>query len=187
MIRAAHAPLRLRNDERSSKSRPFPCPRINQGASALAAAGSSVSEQGNSVSATLHSRLDELGQSRAGWNGVNGNFGRSSVFWPSLAGFGSGYVPNSGVQVNDQNLSLISKFGMHGFEFANSSLNSSSFATFFSGNGQQLPGLELGLSQDACTCFCFTNHLSFRNIYSLDLVQLSGLIHICDFLTSVKI
>ena len=117
-------------------------------ASALAAAGSSVSEQGNSVSATLHSRLDELGQSRAGWNGVNGNFGRSSVFWPSLAGFGSGYVPNSGVQVNDQNLSLISKFGMHGFEFANSSLNSSSFATFFSGNGQQLPGLELGLSQD---------------------------------------
>lgn len=121
-------------------------------ASALAAARSSVSEQGNSVSATLHSRLDELGQSRANWNAVNGNFGRSSAFWPSLAGFGSGYVPNSGVQVsgqgNDQNLNLISKFGFHGFEFANSSLNSTSFATFFSGNGQQLPGLELGLSQD---------------------------------------
>lgn len=122
-------------------------------ASALAAAGSSVSEQGNSVSATLHSRLDELGQSRATWNAVNGNFGRSSsVFWPSLSGLGSGYMPNSNVQVpgqgNDHNLNLISKFGFHGFEFANSSLNSTSFATFFSGNGQQLPGLELGLSQD---------------------------------------
>lgn len=122
-------------------------------ASALAATGSSVLEQGNSVSATLHSRLDELGQSRANWNVGNGNFGRSSVFWPSLAGFGSGYVPNSSVQVssqgNDQNLNLVSKFGFHGFEFANSSsLNSTSFATFFSGNGQQLPGLELGLSQD---------------------------------------
>ncbi|KAK1365629.1 Teosinte branched 1 [Heracleum sosnowskyi] len=81
-------------------------------ASALAAAGSSVSELGNSVSATLHSRLDQLGQSSANWNAFNGNFGRSSVFWPSLPGFGSG------------------------------------FATFFSGNGQQLPGLELGLSQD---------------------------------------
>lgn len=121
-------------------------------ASALVAAGSSVSEQGNSVSATLHSRLDELGQSRATWNAVNGNFGRSSVFWPSLAGFGSGYVPNSGIQVssqgNDQNLNLISKFGFHGFELANSTLNSTSFSTFFSGSGQQLPGLELGLSQE---------------------------------------
>ncbi|KAL8121378.1 transcription factor TCP20-like [Apium graveolens] len=105
-------------------------------ASALAAAGSSVS------------RLDELGQSRPNWNAVNGNFGRSSVF-----GFGSGYVPNSSVQVpahaNDHNLNLISKFGFQGFEFANSSLNSTSFAPFFGGNGQQLPGLELGLSQDA--------------------------------------
>lgn len=114
-------------------------------ASALAAAGASVSQQGNSVSSSL---LDEFGPAgRPNWNAMSVRFHEPTGFWPSVTGFGSGFVPNCG----NVNSNLVSKFGFHGFEFPNSSLNSMSFSTFIGGSNQQLPGLELGLSQEGHT------------------------------------
>ncbi|KAA8533344.1 hypothetical protein F0562_033123 [Nyssa sinensis] len=101
-------------------------------ASALAAAGSCVSEQGNSVLSGLYSKLDELGPgmgSRTNW---------------TMTGFGSGLVHNTG----SENLNFVPKFGFHGFEFPNMNLGSMSFSTILSGINQQHPGLELGLSQE---------------------------------------
>uniref|UniRef100_A0A5B7CDV1 Putative transcription factor TCP20-like n=1 Tax=Davidia involucrata TaxID=16924 RepID=A0A5B7CDV1_DAVIN len=99
-------------------------------ASALAAAGASVSEQGNSVLSGLYSKLDELGPAHAHAHG--------SGVWPSVTGFG---LHNSG----SENSNFLPKFG---FEFPNMSLGSMSFSTILSGANHQLPGLELGLSQE---------------------------------------
>ncbi|KAA8528943.1 hypothetical protein F0562_033569 [Nyssa sinensis] len=123
-------------------------------ASALAAAGASVSEQGNSVLSGLYSKLDELGPgmgSRTNWTMMSGNLGKSHTgVWP-MTGFGSGFVHNSGISASNpgsENSNFLPKFGFHGFEFPNMSLGSMSFSTILNGNNQQLPGLELGLSQE---------------------------------------
>ncbi|KAL3500989.1 hypothetical protein ACH5RR_035438 [Cinchona calisaya] len=109
-------------------------------ASALAAAEASVSQQGNSVPAGLHPKFDEVGQGmgiRMNWTMLSGNIGRSHLpnsAWPSVASFGPGFLSsNSG----NQNLNSLPKFGFHGLELPNSE-----------GFSQQLPGLELGLSQE---------------------------------------
>ncbi|CAK9144346.1 unnamed protein product [Ilex paraguariensis] len=127
-------------------------------ASALAAAGASVSDKGNSVSSDLHSKLDEFGPgmgSRTNWNMMSGNLGRSHVLagvWPSITGFGSGFMQNSGVLTpnpGSENSNFMPKFGFHGFEFQNTSLGSMSLSTILGATtSQQLPGLELGLSQE---------------------------------------
>lgn len=114
-------------------------------ASALVTAGSSVSEQGSSV---LHPKVDEVGPAgmgiRMNWAMLGGNIGRSQLptaAWPpSMAGFGTGFLPNSNVlssNSGNQNLNCVPKFGFHGLEFQNSA-----------GFGPQMPGLELGLSQE---------------------------------------
>ncbi|XAR64366.1 hypothetical protein NMG60_11024674 [Bertholletia excelsa] len=97
-------------------------------ASALAASASSVSEQGNSLSAGLH-------------------LNRSGL-WPSVPGFGPGFIPNSGVSIPNENSSFLSKLGFHGFEFPNLTSGPMSFSTILSGNYPNIPGLELGLSQE---------------------------------------
>ncbi|PON91855.1 TCP transcription factor [Trema orientale] len=106
-------------------------------ASALAASGASVSEQGNSVSSGLHSKMD---------------VGRSHGVWPAISGIGSGFVQNSGQSTPSfaaENLNYLPKFGIHGFEFPGMNLGSMSFPAIMGGGGnQQVPGLELGLSQD---------------------------------------
>lgn len=127
-------------------------------ASALTVTGSSISEQGDSVSTGLHSMLDEFGAntvgSRTNWSSMSGNIGRSHLptgFWPSITGFGPGIVHSSGMLTSNsgnENSNFASKFGFHGFEFPNSSLGSMSLSTILSGNSHQLPGLELGLSQE---------------------------------------
>lgn len=120
-------------------------------ATALAAAGSSVSEQGNSVSSALHTRMEDLG--RANWAVMSGNLGRSHGIWPGIGGFGSGFVPNSAQSTpsfggENANM-LLPKFGFHGFDFPPGvNLGAVSFNTFMGGGNQQVPGLELGLSQD---------------------------------------
>ncbi|KAK9276866.1 hypothetical protein L1049_006403 [Liquidambar formosana] len=128
-------------------------------ASALAAAGSSVSEQGNSVLSGLHTKMEELGQgigsgNRTNWTMMSGNLGRShgtTGVWPSASGFGAGLVHNSGPPISNlggENLNFMPKFGFHGFEFPNMNLGSMGFATILNGTNQHPPGLELGLSQD---------------------------------------
>ncbi|XP_027151767.1 transcription factor TCP20-like [Coffea eugenioides] len=122
---------------------------IPASALATAASGSSVSEQGNSVATGLHHpKFDEVGPGmgiRMNWAALGGNIGRSphvpAAAWPSVAaGFGSGFLHNSTLLSSNsvnQNLNSGPKFGFQGLEFPSSA-----------GFGQQLPGLELGLSQD---------------------------------------
>jgi hypothetical protein len=129
-------------------------------ASALAVAGASVSEQGNSVSTGLHTKMEGLGpavvgsRDRTNWTMMNTNLGRSNVasgVWPSVGGIGSGFVPNSGQSTSNfgnENSTTLPKYGFHGVEFPNINMGLMSFYSMFSGTNQQFPGLELGLSQD---------------------------------------
>lgn len=129
-------------------------------ASMLAAAGASVSEQGNSVSAGLHTKIEGLGPgvgsiNRANWTMMSANFGRSQIpsgVWPTINGTGSGFIQNSGQLTSNfgsENLSANPKFGFHGIEFPNMNMGLMSFSSMLSGASHQIPGLELGLSQDA--------------------------------------
>ncbi|KAJ7957520.1 putative Transcription factor [Quillaja saponaria] len=129
-------------------------------ASALAEAGPSVSEQGKSVSIGVHTKIAEgLGPSavfggRTNWTKTSGNFGKSSGVWPSIPGIGSGFIHNSGYLSsnfgNDSNMNMLPRIGIHGFEFPNMNMHMGpmSFATNLGRNDLQVPGLELGLSQD---------------------------------------
>lgn len=111
-------------------------------ASALAAAGTSVSHQGTSISSGLHQRIEELGgqgnTSRPNWSIVGPHLATSGV-WPQGAVSGFGFQPSSGPS--------------YGFELPVSNMGSMSFASILGGGGgsgqqQQVPGLELGLSQE---------------------------------------
>ena len=129
-------------------------------ASALAAAGASVSEQGDSVSTGLHAKMEGLGpgvtgsRDRNDWTMSNTKLGISNVatgVWPSVGGIGLGFVPNSGQSTSNfgnENSSTLPKYGFQGVEFPNINMGLMSFYSMFSGTNQQLPGLELGLSQD---------------------------------------
>ncbi|XP_041014308.1 transcription factor TCP20-like [Juglans microcarpa x Juglans regia] len=127
-------------------------------ASALAAAGASVSEQG-SVSAGLDRVVEMLGPAmgsggRANWTMMNGTLGRahvSSGMWPSVSGIGSGFVHNSSqssLNFGSENWNFFPKFGFPGFEIPDMNLGPMSFSKIVSGTNRQVPGLELGLSQD---------------------------------------
>ncbi|XP_077229474.1 transcription factor TCP20-like [Tasmannia lanceolata] len=124
-------------------------------ASALAAVGGSVSQQGTSVSVGLN----ELGpglasSSSANWAILGGNFGRSQLatgLWPSVSGFGSGFVHSSASITSNftgESSNFLPRLGFHGFELPNSNLGSMNFSPILGGHNQQLPGLELGLSQE---------------------------------------
>ncbi|KAL3751942.1 hypothetical protein ACJRO7_012721 [Eucalyptus globulus] len=131
-------------------------------ASALNAAGSSVSEQGSSVSAKMEG-LGGVGP-LLGFGGrtnlaiSNGNFSRSQVVasgvWPPVSGIRPGLVhyPDQsaavGANIGGESSNYVSKFGFQGVEFPNMNVGLISFPTFLSGSNQRMPGLELGLSQD---------------------------------------
>ncbi|XP_031272780.1 transcription factor TCP20-like [Pistacia vera] len=128
-------------------------------ASMLAAAEASVSQQGTSFSAGLHTKIEGLRSdagsvNRANWTSMSANLGRShlaSGVWPTINGIGSGFVQNSGQLASSfgsENLNTMSKFGFHGVEFPNMNMGLMSFSSMLSGAHQQVPGLELGLSQD---------------------------------------
>lgn len=119
-------------------------------ASALAAAGASVSSQhANSVSTGLH---HEMGPgSRTNWSMVGGaNLGTRSPampptgLWPSSVT--GGFVPTSGPSTESS--SFLPRIGFHGFEMPGANLGHMSFSSILNAGTQQLPGLELGLSQD---------------------------------------
>lgn len=132
-------------------------------ASALVAAGSSVSEQGTSVSlgSSWQSKLENMGpgfgsrDGRSNWSMMTGNLARTNVAtgggaWPSVAGFGPGFLNNSGQLTTpsfvNENSNSTQKFGFHGVEFPNVNMGLMSFYSMLSGSGQHIPGLELGLS-----------------------------------------
>ncbi|URE17536.1 Transcription factor TCP20 [Musa troglodytarum] len=135
-------------------------------ASALAAAAAaSMSLPGATAPAGLHQKLDELGQgagaaARPGW-AVTGtaNLGCSHPgLWPPLVGgFNSGFLHATAAVPSSSNLSagggdsvssFMQRIGLHGFELTGGNPGAMSFASMLSGHGQQLPGLELGLSQE---------------------------------------
>ncbi|KAJ9176145.1 hypothetical protein P3X46_011488 [Hevea brasiliensis] len=131
-------------------------------ASALAAAGASVSQQGSSASTGLHTKMEGLGPSigsrdKASWAMMSGNLGRSNLasgIWPSVGGIGAGFISNTSQSASNfanENSNNLSKFGFHGIEFPNINMGLMSFYSMFSGTNQQVPGLELGLSQDGQT------------------------------------
>ncbi|EOA23265.1 hypothetical protein CARUB_v10017630mg [Capsella rubella] len=126
-------------------------------ASALASAAASVSNhhhQGGSLTAGLmisHDLVDGGGSSSGrppNW-GIGGGEGASrsnlpTGLWPNVAGFGSG-VPTTGLMSEGAGY----RIGFPGFDFPG--VGPMSFASILGGGGgntHQMPGLELGLSQE---------------------------------------
>ncbi|CAL9104171.1 unnamed protein product [Musa textilis] len=137
-------------------------------ASAFAATstGAVYSHPGASVPAGLHQKLDEMGQRAAAAAQPDWAAGlpRSHPgLWPTpVCGFDSGFTrPSAAASSSSNNVgaggggsddasigSYVHGTGLHGLELPGANLSAMSFASVLGGHGQQLPGLELGLSQD---------------------------------------
>ncbi|KAJ8546447.1 hypothetical protein K7X08_019030 [Anisodus acutangulus] len=122
-------------------------------ASALAVAGPSVSQQGIS---------EFSNSSRTSWPMVGGNFVRSHLattgIWPSSTPDVSNFGHNLGTESTSN---CLQKISFPGFDLPSTNLNPMSFTSMLGAtNPQQLPGLELGLSQDG--------HVGVMNSQSLN-------------------
>ncbi|MBA0634480.1 hypothetical protein Godav_025666 [Gossypium davidsonii] len=164
------APKRSSNKDRHKKDFPID-PRIG---SQIRWRDNSV--VGNSVSAGLHTKMG-LGactgsKDRNNWAMLGGNLGRSQIpsgAWSSSNGIGSGLV-----QVSEQSTSASNfgnensnhihhNYGFQGLEFPNMNMGFVSFSSLLNGSNLQVPGLELGLSQDPH--FGVSNSQAFSHFY----------------------
>ncbi|KAF5746411.1 transcription factor TCP20-like [Tripterygium wilfordii] len=112
-------------------------------ASAMAISGFSVSEQGNSVSSVSsgnQSKMEGLlpARDRYNWAMMAGNLGRNHL----ASGFGSGLQT---ANFGSENFNVLPNLGFQSVEIPNMNMGLMGFYSMFSG---QVPGLELGLSQD---------------------------------------
>ncbi|KAL0377272.1 UNVERIFIED_CONTAM: Transcription factor TCP20 [Sesamum radiatum] len=121
-------------------------------ASALAAAGGSISQQGSSISSGLHQKIDDFHM------GGGGSGSGSSGF-----GYQSSSSSSSGPSLGTESSNYLQKMGFPGFDLPTGNMGPMSFTSILGANSQQLPGLELGLSQDGS--IGVLNPQAFNQIY----------------------
>ncbi|XP_004514818.1 transcription factor TCP20-like [Cicer arietinum] len=139
-------------------------------ASALSSSSVTTQQQGSSSCSLssglqLHQKIDELVGNRItssnSWGTmVGGNLGRTNMWTPHhhVSGFGFQSSSAHSTTTNDHGSNYLSKIGFSGFDHQNINSNNNnnngnmvggmSFTSILGGNHQQIPGLELGLSQD---------------------------------------
>lgn len=117
-------------------------------ASAMAIASSSASQQGSSSSSGPHGKIEEMGSSsRTNWAMLGSNFNRSHMgtsLWSTVSGSATGYLQGSAPPTSSLGTVSFSP----AFELPGANLSSLGFSSILAWQGQNVPGLELGLSQD---------------------------------------
>ncbi|XP_020592159.1 transcription factor TCP20-like [Phalaenopsis equestris] len=129
-------------------------------AAAAAAAPSSISHP-STAAAGLHPMLNDpppstsAAASRPNW--------ATGLWPPAVPVFGShGFLPTNNLGGSSEGPAgggFMQRIGLPGLELPGANLGQMSFASLLSGHGQQIPGLELGLSQDG--------HIGVLNPHSL--------------------